>query len=243
MFYDLKQQAKETMRDYSPQIHIASVIAMVLSTVLERFANHFDKAAEVVYHAGPAQAGQAIIQYYTSMSPMQKGYLSILSVLIWVISAVLGYGFYYYCLRAARGREVGYGDLFDGFYRPVRIIVAELLTSIIVGLGFIALIVPGVILLLGYSQTTLLLADNPDMTAVEAMRESRLLMRGHRWEFFLLVFSFIGWSFLSALTYGLSEIYASPYRVSTYCNYYMDLTGTRHKSEADYTVEDDYDEF
>ena len=123
------------------------------------------------------------------------------------------------------------------------IIVAELLTSIIVGLGFIALIVPGVILLLGYSQTTLLLADNPDMTAVEAMRESRLLMRGHRWEFFLLVFSFIGWSFLSALTYGLSEIYASPYRVSTYCNYYMDLTGTRHKSEADYTVEDDYDEF
>ncbi len=244
MFYELKQKAKETMRSYAPQIYIASVICIVTASIIEKFNDTSGTAASAAVNGGVYGMIDAMVEYYTRLSIFQRGYLALFGVLLWIFSTVLGYGFTFYCLRASHGWDVGYGDLFDGFRHPVRILVADILKGLAVTAGCILFIVPGVILAFAYSQTTVLLADNPEMSAVEAMHESRMLMKGHKWEFFCLAFSFIGWAILAALTFGISEVYSAPYRECTFCNYYMDLSGTALKLDSDaYNGFDEFDSF
>lgn len=46
--------------------------------------------------------------------------------------------------------------------------------------------------------TPFILCERPDMTAREAIRESKELMKGNKWRLFCLEFSFIGWELLAA---------------------------------------------
>lgn len=45
----------------------------------------------------------------------------------------------------------------------------------------------------------------------EAITMSRRMMHGHKFDWFVLNFSFIGWLLLSVVTLGLASIYVSPY--------------------------------
>ena len=65
---------------------------------------------------------------------------------LWTLICLpLGWGFVVYFLRLIRDEDLGYGHLFDGYKDFVRIFLAELLSSILITLGCIALIIPGII--------------------------------------------------------------------------------------------------
>ena len=68
-----------------------------------------------------------------------------------------------------------------------------------------------------------LLSDNEDMTAAEAQKKSIEMMRGHKWEYFVLNLSFIGWAILALFTFGLLYIWLMPYMEATLANYYLKL--------------------
>jgi uncharacterized membrane protein len=44
--------------------------------------------------------------------------------------------------------------------------------------------------------TPYILAENPEMSANDAISESDFIMNGHKWKLFCLHFSFIGWNLL-----------------------------------------------
>jgi len=67
-----------------------------------------------------------------------------------------------------------------------------LISGILIIAGAVVVIVKG----LSYSQGFLVLADNPDWTARQALRESKRIMRGWRGDLFVLTLSFIGWGLL-----------------------------------------------
>lgn len=93
-------------------------------------------------------------------------------------------------------------------------------------------IVGGVIKYYSYAQVPYILAENPDLTGREAITLSRKMMHGHKWECFLLDFSFIGWSILGAFTLGLSEIlYSLPYHSAAFCEYYVELRKCAKEAE------------
>ena len=48
-----------------------------------------------------------------------------------------------------------------------------------------------------------IVAENPDMTAREAITLSRKMMKGHKWQCFVFELSFLGWEVLGALTLGI----------------------------------------
>lgn len=50
-----------------------------------------------------------------------------------------------------------------------------------------------------YALADKVLLDHPDWTAREALYESKALMSGRRWSYFLLILSFLGWSLLVCL--------------------------------------------
>ena len=48
-------------------------------------------------------------------------------------------------------------------------------------------------------------------------------MKGHRFEFFVLQLSFIGWAILAVLTCGIGFIWLEPYMQVTYVKFYESL--------------------
>lgn len=74
-----------------------------------------------------------------------------------------------------------------------------------------------------YSMVFYILAENPQMTASEAITESREIMDGHKFELFVLELSFILWMLLSMVTFGIAMIYVVPYMSLTMTNFYNNI--------------------
>ena len=84
-------------------------------------------------------------------------------------------------------------------------------------------VIPGIIKGYSYSMAFYILAENPDMTAKEAITESREIMNGHKWELFVLGLSFILWAFAIVFTLGIAAIYVEPYMQLTIANFYHNI--------------------
>ena len=74
-----------------------------------------------------------------------------------------------------------------------------------------------------YSLTYYILADNPEMSGSAAIKKSKEMMIGHKWELFVLLFSFFWWYLLCFITFGIAVIYVNPYINATMVNFYEKL--------------------
>ncbi len=88
-------------------------------------------------------------------------------------------------------------------------------------------IVPGVCAWLSYAMAPYLLIDHPDWTPRQCMAESKRLMEGHRWRYFCLNLSFIGWQVLAIVGAkflgGFTTMLLTPYVDSACAAFYEDL--------------------
>ena len=91
------------------------------------------------------------------------------------------------------------------------------------------LVVPGVVKALAYAMTNYIAVDHPDWTANQCITESRRLMDGHKWRYFCLNVSFIGWFLLMAfasclpMVGNLAQWFFMPYFESAKAAFYEDL--------------------
>ena len=76
---------------------------------------------------------------------------------------------------------------------------------------------------LSYSQVIYLLADNPGMGAMDAIRRSKWMMAGNRWKLFWLGCRFIGWGILCLPTLGIGFLWLGPCMWVSYAKFYDDL--------------------
>lgn len=65
-----------------------------------------------------------------------------------------------------------------------------------------------------YALITYIADENPTMSNLEIIRESKRRMHGHKKRLFLLNLSFIGWNLLTIFTLGLGSIYLAPYQLA-----------------------------
>ena len=142
-------------------------------------------------------------------------------ILFQLVDIVLSYGYIAYQLRVVRGEASGFGNLLDGFAITGRAIALTLLIDALVMVASAALLVPGLILSYAYAMASYLQVDHPDWSPVRCMRESRLMMRGHKWELFVLQLSFLGWQILATIP-GVS-IFVKPYVAFTETVFYENL--------------------
>ena len=78
---------------------------------------------------------------------------------------------------------------------------------------------------LNYALVDYILIDNPELGIVGSIKKSKEMMKGHRVELFVLVLSFIGWTILASLTFGLLLFWLIPYMNVTMANFYNKLRG------------------
>lgn len=102
-------------------------------------------------------------------------------------------------------------------------------------------IIGGLIKRYSYYMVPYIVAENPDIKANAAIRLSRKMMKGHKWEAFVLELSFFGWHLLNGITLGLTNIFfLNPYKTATFNEYFTQLreTAIQQKIEG-YTIFND----
>ena len=104
-----------------------------------------------------------------------------------------------------------------------KFIIALIFIFLISTLGFI-LIIPGIILLLGYQMTLYVIIDSDyELGIFSSMKESRHLMKKNRFNYLMFMLGFIGWQLLSILTLGILNIWLIPYIEVSKALYYKKL--------------------
>lgn len=140
-----------------------------------------------------------------------------------LIGGVLELGHAEFLLKQHDGRETNVRDLFSKFDYFGTGFAQQLLRSLYVTLWSLLFVIPGIIQHYAYAMTPFLLAENPNLTASQAIRLSKDLMDGHKSDLFVLELSFIGWDMLAALTWNLGNIVLNPYKNAAYAAFYRQI--------------------
>jgi uncharacterized membrane protein len=144
----------------------------------------------------------------------------------------LSVGLSYYLLDYIENKNNGdkFELLIEGLKKSlVNSIVAGLLNMVFVFLWSLLFIIPGIIKALAYRMYPYIIADNPEIDAMEALRRSEEMMRGNKTRLLALYISFIGWFILSAFTFGIGLFFLMPYIQTSVANFYVDLRGPKVK--------------
>ena len=116
------------------------------------------------------------------------------------------------------------GNLFrDSFGRWGRKVWGMFLMNFFVSLWSFLLIIPGFIKYYAYALTPYILIDNPELSANQAINLSQKMMKGHKFDMFILHLSFIGWIFLSIFTFGIGLLWLLPYMMTAQAAFYQDV--------------------
>lgn len=142
-----------------------------------------------------------------------------------IITGPMTAGMFLFFLSISRGKETSVSQLFDGFNKFKRSFIAYFITIFFILLWSLLLIVPGIIAALSYSQIYFILADDPLISAKEALEKSKKMMDGNKKKLFFLSFRFLGWALLSMLTFGIGFLWLMPYMQVTYAKFYQDVSG------------------
>ena len=95
-------------------------------------------------------------------------------------------------------------------------------------LSFIGIIV----MYFSYALTYHVMIDYPEYSALEAMKESKRLMKGHKMDLFMLWLSFMGWWLLAIVTFGIGFLWLSPYAMTTTAVFYNKISN-HNKTEQE----------
>jgi uncharacterized membrane protein len=134
-------------------------------------------------------------------------------------------------------KDFGVNQLFDGFKINFgKSFLAYLLMILFVFLWLLLLIIPGIIALIGYSQTFFILAENPSIEPIEALRKSKAIMDGHKMEYFMLGLALFGLFILGILTLGIAWFWLLPFAETCKANFYRKLV-PENEIDLDYKGE------
>ncbi len=102
-----------------------------------------------------------------------------------LVEGPVQYGVAFASLKAARGDKLEIKDMFEAFKNYWNAVLASLFVSVIVLIGFVLLIVPGIIFACKLAFTPYLVVDRK-MAVMEAIEESWRMTGGHAWKVFLI---------------------------------------------------------
>lgn len=207
-FYEYRAQAREALQNRWGEAAIVSLIILVAAMV---------------------------ISIPSFMAEWAGSITTVLSVLI----LPLQYAYYISLLERTRGGEEELTRFtlqyaINHAYANTRFLVAGLLIMLIsMVLAIFTLGIGAIIVNYMYSMVPYLLHDYPELTPREAMKISREMMSGQKWNLFVLDLTFIGWILLSILTAGIGMIFVEPYMSTTRAAYYEDLKSEKLVEETE----------
>lgn len=134
-------------------------------------------------------------------------------------------GYIKFSNKLVRKENADASSVFEGLELFGKSLWLYILIGIFTYLWSILFLIPGIIKALSYSMAPYILADNPEMTAREALSVSKELMYGKKSDLFYIILSFIGWIILGYFTLGIAFLWIAPYMQTTMAAFYNDAIG------------------
>ena len=135
-------------------------------------------------------------------------------------------------LKFVRGEQkLTISEIFSALKEPYywKSVCLYLLTYIYTFLWTLLFIIPGIIKSLSYALAPYILADNPDITAEEAIEQSMKMMKGHKMDLFLMLLGYMGFALLSIFALCIPLLWIAPYYIAVMAKFYEEV---KHEYET-----------
>lgn len=163
------------------------------------------------------------------LDPGQDAAITMTTILMGLVSAIIGLfveiGLVTFSLRAHD--NVGTASVND-LWNPKPFIwyaIGQFIVGAIVLLGFVLLIVPGVIAALGLMFSSYLIVDK-GQGPIEALKASWHMTKGHKWQLFLLVLAVIGLNILGFIALFVGLLVSVPVSMLAVVHAYRTISGS-----------------
>ncbi len=202
--FEYRAMARETLHGAWNESAVLYLIIMIVPLVLSG-STEFVSPCETIL-LGTLSGASVLVSILLTM-PMQYGAAnSLLSLCRNESNGTLRDGLNYFAKDYARS------------------VPALLLATLAeVALGIVTLLIGAIVLQYAYAMVPYLLRDYPELTAKEALRTSREMMRGYKWDLFVLDLTFLGWYILGVFTLGIAYLWIMPYQYTAHAHFYEDL--------------------
>ena len=213
---DYRRVARENLQDNYWQSVLVSFVAMLLGGLIagtNMFSISID--ADVI-----EQLPGFLVRYLSILASIS----GILSLVRFIIGGTIQLGYSRYLLNQHNHAHLDIHELFSQFDRFKEGFLQSFLRGLYTFLWTLLFIIPGVIKTYAYAMTPFIMAENPDMTAKEAIEASKQMMDGHKWELFVLSLTFIGWNLLAGLTLNIGHIFLNPYVDAAFAAFYKNIS-------------------
>lgn len=134
------------------------------------------------------------------------------SLLSFAVLSWIGIGYIRFLLNIADGEQARYRDLFHGVKSPEQFayfILVNIVYTAVVALGFVLLIIPGIILAIGFMFVSYYIAENR-LGFSAAFHSSWEITKGHRWKLFGLLILLVFLNLAGALLLGIGLLVTIP---------------------------------
>lgn len=167
-----------------------AIIVSVIASLLNGGVN-FNISAEDLQNLDSLYPGflTGFIRVMTPLLPI----IALYSLVVFIIGGFIEVGYSRYCMKLACGVESGVNELFAERRILLKAFIMKLVITIKTVLWSLLFIVPGIIASYRYSMAYYIMAENPDVDAMEAIDQSKELMDGNKLNLFILQLTFIGW--------------------------------------------------
>ncbi len=228
----IKAQSKITMRSQTPSMFYVTGVFIIILLVMNLLENRLAGFNAEFIKAASALAKDGVLAYEDlfSIIPQPSAFARVLIMLMTLMRGMLDYGYKGYCFRVTRGTAVGYKDIFSCFEDTLHVFGIYIISGFFIVLWSLLLVIPGIIAAYRYSMAIYVHFDNPDLSALECIRQSKAITQGRKGELFVLDLSFIGWHLLDVfvqffIAVPIVSLYLLPYSGITWAEYYNSYVG------------------
>ena len=212
---DYRRIARENLAGNWGKSILVTFVAAVFGALLTGVSFSFNIDAEILAEL------PATLQRYVALL---VSIMSFLGLVQFIVGGTVQLGYTKYLLNQYNKASFDISNLFSEFDRFTQGFLQNFLRGLYVFLWSLLFVIPGIVKSYSYAMTPFIMAENPDMTANEAITASRELMDGHKGELFILDLSFFGWALLNLLTLGLGSLALNPYMNAARAAFYKDIT-------------------
>ena len=216
---DYRRIARESLTGNYWQAVLTAFIAAIFGALMVSSSVNIDIDFDTLQ-----QYFEELPRITTLLAALVGSFSGTLSLVTFILGGVIQLGYAQYLLKQQDRQERQVKDLFSQFDRFGQGFLQHFLRGLFTVLWSLLFIIPGIVKALSYSMTPFIMAENPELSAKEAINASKILMDGHKWELFCLGFSFMGWNLLNALTLGIGSLFLNPYINAAYAAFYRNIS-------------------
>jgi len=137
------------------------------------------------------------------------------------VTPPIGVGLALFFLNLHDGNKLEINTIFNPFKDVwLNSVLAYFMMIVIILIGFILFIIPGVIATLMFSQVFYIISEDNKIDPYNALVKSKKMMEGNKWKLFKIMLRILLLAIVCILTLGIGFIWLAPYQNAVYAKFY-----------------------